>query len=217
MNKILRLIRSSFFPERCPYCGKTIECGKTACDICSRKLPEIYSKNFVKGGYPCCSPFFYKGIFKNAIKLFKFDGFEQNSEKLAIALARTINKEYADIKFDVVTCVPMHPKKERIRGYNQSKLLAKDVSKLISVKYEDLLLKKKNNIEQHKCLTAAERRENVKNVYKAIDNDKIKGKTILIIDDVLTTGYTLGECCKVLSENTNAKIYCATLCAKNNL
>ena len=217
MNKILRLLRSSFFPDRCPYCNKTVESGKIACDICKMKFPETYSTNFAKGGYPCCSPFFYKGIFKKAVKRFKFNDLEQNSESLAKVLSDTIKKEYGNIEFDVITCVPMHPKEEKKRGYNQSKLLAKDVSKQLSVPYEDLLEKTKENLEQHKCATTVQRRENVKGVYKAIDNERINGKTILIIDDILTTGYTLGECCKVLAEKTGAKIYCATLCARNSL
>lgn len=217
MNKALRLIRAAFFPERCPYCGCTIECDKIACDDCEKQFPEAYCKNFAKGGYPCCSPFFYKGIFKNGVRRFKFSNMPQSSEKLAVIMVDCIKRFYDVNAIDAVTYVPMYPKRERERGYNQSKLLAKDISKLLKIPFRNYIDKIKDNEPQHNCLTQAKRRDNVKGAYKAVNKENIKGKTILIIDDILTTGYTLGECCKVLEKETEAKLICAALCAKNDI
>jgi predicted amidophosphoribosyltransferase len=111
----------------------------------------------------------------------------------------------------------MHPKKQKKRGFNQSELLAKDIAKELNLPCKKLLVKTKNNDEQHNCASLAQRRENVKGVYKAVKDETIKGKTILIIDDILTTGYTLGECAKTLEKYTHSKILCATVCAKNNI
>ncbi len=217
MNKIFKTFISFFFPERCPYCLKRIDCGKIACDECSEQLPETYNMNYAKGGYPCCSPFFYQGIFADGIKYFKFRGYLQSSEKIAVILCECIKKYYDVSTIDFVTFVPMHKKKLSDRGYNQSELLAKDVSKKLGIPFRALLIKHKENMDQHKCLSSAKRRENVKGVYKAVEDETIKGKTILIIDDILTTGYTLGECAKTLEKYTNSKILCATVCAKNDI
>lgn len=217
MNKPLRILRSFFFPERCPYCHKRIEYDKIACESCRALFPETYCMNYAKGGYPCCSPFFYKGIFARAVKRFKFNGVIQNSEKFAVVVADCINKSFNVNDIDIITYVPMHRKKQMIRGYNQSELLARDISKILGIPYKKLLDKTKENKEQHKCLTQAQRRDNVKGVYKKLDNQDIKGKTILVIDDIITTGYTLGECAKILSKHSKSTILCATVCAKNNI
>lgn len=216
MNNILKTLKALFFPERCPYCNRVVEKGKPACDTCIKKIPQKYFTNYAKGGYPCYSPFSYNSIFADAVKKFKFRNYPQNSEKLAVYLAKSITALNDKTKFDYITCVPMHPKKEHKRGYNQSKLLAKDTAKILGITYADLLQKVKNNQEQHKCESRKERSENVKGVYKAVNISKIKGKNILIIDDIITTGYTLGECCMIIEQSGGHIIRCATLCATNN-
>lgn len=217
MYRAVKLFRSFFFPERCPYCLKLIEYNKTACESCSGQFPETYCTNYAKGGYPCCSPFFYKGIFADAVKYFKFNNYIQSSENIAYKLAECVKASYDINEIDYITFVPMHRKKQRDRGYNQSEILAKHISRQLGIPCKKLLIKYKENKEQHKCETEVQRRENVKGVYKAINNTDINGKTVLIIDDILTTGYTLGECSKILEKETGAKILCATVCAKNNI
>ena len=217
MIKAFDILLSFFFPARCPYCHKTIEYNQIACDNCLAQFPETYSQNYAKGGYPCCSPFFYKGIFRKGVRRFKFGDMPGNSVKLAEPLADCIRKAYDVKDIDIITFVPMFPEKELDRGFNQSKLLARDLSKILKIRFEMLLEKVKDNNPQHDCLTETQRRDNVKGVYKAVNSENIKGKTVLIIDDVLTTGYTLGECCKQLEKKTKTKVLCATLCAKNNI
>ncbi len=217
MNKIINLFLAMFFPERCPYCSKVIEFNKIACDNCIKKFPETYSINRVIGGYPCVSPFFYQGIFADAVKRFKFQEYTKSSDKLARVVCDSIRKRYNTDEIDIITYVPMHPKKQKKRGFNQSELLAKDISKELNIPCKNLLIKVKNNNEQHKCASPAKRRDNVRDAYKAVKDETIKGKTILIIDDILTTGYTLGECAKTIEKYTDSTILCATVCAKNNI
>lgn len=217
MNKIFRFLLASFFPERCPYCNKTVPMGTIACDECRDEFPETFSQNYAKGGYPCCSPFFYQGIFKDGVKRFKFKNHSESAEKLAQPIADCVKKAYDVSEIDIITFVPMFPAKESRRGYNQSKLLAKNISKLLDIPCEELIEKIKDNKPQHDCLSEAQRRDNVKGVYKVTSEENIKGKTILIIDDILTTGYTLGECCRLVERKSKAKVLCATLCAKNNI
>ena len=215
MIKLLKCIAAAFLPERCPYCDRAVPAGKPACRDCLSLIPQNAILSFAKGGYICASPFLYKGIFSKTVKSYKFNGHVYYTEKLVIQLKAAVTEAYGDIKFDCVTCVPMHKNQIKERGYNQSKLLAKGLAKEISLPYEDLLIKHIENEPQH-TLVRQQKRQNVKGVYKETDADKIKGKSILIIDDVITTGYTLGECCKTLRKTGAAKICCATLCAKNS-
>ena len=217
MNNLFTTLVRMFYPQRCPYCNCVIEHSMLQCEVCAKQMPKRYFQNFAKGGYPCYSPFFYQGIFATAVKRFKFHDYRQNAPQLAVPLAASIVDMKGNVIFDLVTYVPMHPSRERRRGYNQSKLLAREVSKLIGVECADLLKKVKNNREQHKCKSPAERKENVKGVFAAVDKKLVKGKNILVIDDILTTGYTLGECCRVLSKAGGNVIQCATLCARNDM
>ena len=213
MNKLLRYLIAAFFPERCPYCNKTIPAGKPACSDCAALFPDTVRKCYAKGGYPCVAPFSYIDVFSDAVKNFKFHNRTDFAEKLSIQISAAVTEAFGDIQFDCVTCVPMHKNQLKIRGYNQSRILAENVSKLLNIPYDDLLTKHKENEPQH-SLKGTEKRDNVKGVYKAANTDKIKGYNILVIDDVITSGHTLGECCKVLKKAGAKKIYCAALCAK---
>lgn len=213
MNRVLRYISAAFLPEHCPYCGKVVKAGAPACPDCEKDFPETSLLCYAKGGYPCASAFIYDGIFAEAVKHFKFHHRTDYSEKLAEQIAKAVAERFSDIDFNFITCVPMHKKQQNLRGYNQSQLLAEKLSKAITIPYLDLLVKHKENEPQH-SLSGLEKRDNVKGVYKAVNTDKIKGNNILVIDDILTTGYTLGECCKTLTKAKAKIICCATLCAK---
>ena len=213
MSRILKLISAAFFPEHCPYCGEPVKAGKAACGKCEKLFPETINEGFAQGGYPFAAPFSYTGVFAKAVKSLKFNVRRDYTEKLAQQIAAAVNKAYKDINFNIITCVPMHKNQLGARGYNQSKLLAEKLSKTLNIPYKDLLIKHKENEPQH-SLSAHEKRRNVKGVYKAVNTDIIKGYNILVIDDIITTGYTLGECCKVLRKAGAEKICCATVCAK---
>lgn len=213
MNKFFKYIIASVFPEHCPYCGQPVTVGTPACAECEQHFPETIRECFAKGGYPCAAPFSYDGVFAEAIKNYKFHGRKDYTEKLSEQIAKAVSRSFENVRFDYVTCVPMHKNQLKIRGYNQSQLLAKGVAKTLNIPYSDLIIKHKENEPQH-SLTSNQKRDNVKGVYKAINIDRIKGNNILVIDDIITTGYTLGECCKVLQKAGAKKICCATLCAK---
>lgn len=214
MHKIIDIISAAFFPQRCPYCNDVVAFGKKACDSCLEKFPEKEIQGYAAGSYLCYSAFFYDDDFSPAIKRFKFYDYPQYSKKLAVPLADVIKK--FDVRFDLITYVPMYPLRERKRGYNQAKLLAKDVSKILDIPMESLLEKIKDNEPQHR-LNIKDKKQNVKGVFAAINKEKIKDKNILVIDDVITTGYTLGECCKILLKNKANTICCATVCMSKQL
>ncbi|MEE3333183.1 MAG: phosphoribosyltransferase family protein [Ruminococcus sp.] len=200
------------YPDRCPYCNRVILSELYACHKCAEDFPDKGIETRAIGGYRCVSAFLYQDKFCEAVLRFKFSNYPQYAEKLAFAVKNAMDNTETP---DVVTFVPMYIAKQRRRGYNQAELLAKELAKLLSVPYEELIIKHKDNKEQHKCKSYRERRNNVKGVYKTVDKSRIEGKSILVIDDIITSGNTLGECCRLLEKAKARHISCATVCVVN--
>ena len=212
MIKIFELIISAFFGDRCPYCGRTVPSGKLYCKNCGTLFPKEYRKNRVVGGYRCVAPFRYEGVFRKAVNNFKFYSRPEYDKGLAAQICKCVKAEYGD-EIDLITFVPMRRAKQIKRGYNQAELLARQMSKILSIPCRRQLIQHKKNKTQHE-LSSLERKANVKGVYKAVETERIKGKTVLVVDDISTTGCTLGECCKVLEKAGAKKLYCASVCGR---
>ncbi len=114
------------------------------------------------------------------------------------------NKKIVDFinNYEIILPVPIHKKRLNGRGYNQSELLAREISrKLKNIQFfNKLLIKTENNVAQS-TLTKEERILNVKNIYKVQNNNLIKEKSIILLDDIYTTGNTVNECSRLLKEN----------------
>lgn len=132
--------------------------------------------------------------YKNHIELYPF---------FASAASDTISSK--QLKFDIVTSVPLHPLKFLMRGYNQSGLIAKSIASTINTPYKKLLLRKKFTRTQTR-LSAENRRKNLKDVFLAKNREIIKRKDILLVDDIFTTGSTLRSAAKTLAENGAQKV-----------
>lgn len=211
IDKIYSRIKDFLFTVRCPYCGKVIEPNKKCCDKCKKEFPKFPFVRYATGGYICTSPFPYDGIFRKAVLNFKFHNCGAYAELLSYEMVRAIKDVYSNKGFDIVTCVPMHKDTLKERGFNQAELLARECAALLGMEYGNLLVKTKKNKTQH-SIKAAERAKNVIGVYSPIDRNLIKGKRILIIDDIITTGSTLGECARILNKCKCGEICCCTLC-----
>lgn len=212
IKKAKENFKDLFYTVKCPYCRNVIDKNKYACEKCAESFPEFAIINFAVGGYKCVSPLPYDGNFASAVKRFKFYNQGVYAKQFAMLMSERIAKEYGDKKFDIITCVPMHKNALKIRKYNQSELLARQCAEILKIPYADTLNKIKENKAQH-GIKGKERAKNVKGVYKAVDKEYIKGKNILIIDDIITTGNTLGECARILDKAECKNICCATICA----
>jgi len=104
-------------------------------------------------------------------------------------------------KYDIIIVVPISKQRKQERGYNQSELIAKEISKIIKVPIAKRALYKIKNTAPQSTLNKKQREKNAKGVYKVNDNIKLIDKKILIIDDIYTTGNTVNECAKTLIEN----------------
>lgn len=214
INKIINIV----YPKRCPFCDKIIKEPFEICEECKKiiNLKFIKRKIFLDGNViVCVSPFKYTGNIAESIKRFKFRNRKDYAKSLSKFMVTTFNEFFLNENIDVITAVPLHPRKKSQRGYNQAELLAKNISNNVNIPYKNILRKNKINLQQHD-LSYEERVNNVKGVYSANKKDIIKGRKVLICDDVITTGNTLKECCKILISNGADKVYCITLASAKN-
>lgn len=197
------------FPHRCPFCGKVI--GKELlCKACYRKLPDTGGRVVTEGGYgKCAAPLYYEDIVRQAILDFKFNGRTGAAECFGALLAECAAEAYAG-EFDTVTWVPVSRKRLRRRGYDQAYLLARSTCAHWETVPVETLRKMTDTPPQSGIATPEGRRANVLGVYETIA-ERVYGRRILLIDDVLTTGATLGECVRVLREAGAAEVLCLTL------
>ena len=203
-------------PQRCPFCYRIIEKNEKTCKRCEKDIPVYGIFQGVKGGYRCSSAFLYTGKFKRAVLNFKLRHKKQYSPQLAFFIAKSVERNFPDMIFDYITFVPTYKKSSNKYGYNQSELLAKDLSELLRIPCYPTLVKTRKTKPQHD-LCAKLRSTNLKGAFKVIDKEIIKGRSILLIDDIVTTGSTLGECAKTLEKGKPSKICCATVLASGIL
>lgn len=209
INKILEII----FPNVCGICGKIDK--HNLCPQCKIKLKKLIkanitkmsNKNFTNHAYL----FTYGGIIREKIIKYKF----KDSAYLYKTFAEIIikNKKMCGFikNYDIIIPVPIHKKRYKERGYNQSELLASEIAKTLNISIEKrVLIKNVNNTPQSK-LSKIERKNNANGVYKIINAQKIKNKKIIIIDDIYTTGSTANECSKLLKQAGASEIAVFTI------
>lgn len=223
MNSFKAQIKSVFHPKTCSGCGAIIDEGEALCDYCHEMLVRCDPlKRCIKCGLNradcrcnrhifhfngCVAPFVNTGVAQKAVYSFKFARKMIIGEFLAEQMALCVKNEYRDIKFDGVCFVPMLKRKQLRHGFNQSRVLAEKIADLLGLPLYNLLVCLKYAPSQH-GLKAKERFLNVKGMYRA--SVQAKGKTLLLVDDIKTTGATLDECAKQLLLSGAAGVYCVT-------
>jgi competence protein ComFC len=211
---ILSNILDLLFPPKCIFCGKLLpESAECACDKCSAALPFAKGAQISqKGDFfdECVSPLLYEGDVRKSILRFKFKGATAYADCYGKLLAECIRENLSG-KYDMISWVPLSPKRAKDRGYDQAMLLALAVAlELDDVAVETLV--KTAHVQAQSTITGKEmRRANVSGVYELKDQELIEGKRILLIDDIITTGSTLSECARVLLMSGAEAVVCATL------
>lgn len=171
----------------CGKCGRVLANEADYCNTCQNN-----ERNFSKARSVCV----YEGEAVALVHGLKFGGRRYYAKYLADLMVDKYLDERLDC--DCVVAVPLSAKRRRNRGYNQSDLLAREISAALKLDYMDGVVEKtKDNKEQSK-LGHAEREENVKGAYAVKDKDVLKGRRVLLVDDVLTTGATASEVARVL-------------------
>ena len=205
VNNIIRTILDIIYPQVCGICGKVS--SKSICNKCRARFKSEFNfemddytedvqKNFNEHYY-----FFkYENLIRQQILDLKFHE-KPYVYKTIMYFLKENKKDLKNLeKYDIIIVVPVSISRKKERGYNQSTILAKEISKIIERPFiENVLYKIKNTVPQS-TLNKEQREQNAKGVYKVNNIQKIYNKKILIFDDIYTTGSTLNECAKVLIE-----------------
>lgn len=141
----------------------------------------------------------------------KYKANEKIGNDIGVYYGKLIKKEVEEYKLDYLLPVPIHPKKLKIRGYNQAEVFSKGLSESLEIKtLTDVLLKTRETVSQTKE-NKQERFENIKGSFEIIEAGILKGKNIAIVDDVLTTGATLEEIAQILKNVGVSKVVIITI------
>ena len=211
LNNISDGIGHFLFPRHCPFCGKVLPAGATVCKSCEDALPYTGAHTVQRGSFGrCASPLWYEGSVRKAVHALKFKGRLDGLNCFGQLMAQCAAQEFSG-EFDAVTWVPISKKRLRRRGFDQSRYLAASLCVDWHTAPVETLRKVADNPPQSGAADAAARRANVLGVYEA--TAAAAGKRWLLVDDVVTTGATLGECVRVLKEAGAADVVCLTLAA----
>lgn len=189
-------LQEFLFPNNaCIFCARenVLDANTQSCASCRRILPYLHKATCIRG-VEVYSVFLYKKPVRECILSFKL----QNNRYMAKPLAYFLSQAYGGLctRAQIAAPVPMHEKKRRERGYNQSWLLCAALGNLCGIAAEEAcLIKTKETVSQTE-LNERQRAENVKGVFRA--DGRVEGKSVLLIDDVVTTGSTLYECAHAL-------------------
>ena len=206
LRKILRL----FFPPKCVFCKKLLDKGETdVCHHCRGNLPETKNSHlrfsFVAGW---TAVWYYKDTVRDSIHRFKFNRYRHYAATYGQALALKLEED-AQLQFDVLTYAPVAILRKIRRGYDQVELICNVVGENLGVTPVKTLRKIRNTPPQSGIKDVARRRANVLGAYRCSDREFIKGKRVLLLDDVVTTGATASECARVLITAGAKEVYCA--------
>lgn len=182
--------------HRCLVCDTPIEGEEQLCYHCKNE-----KKNFVKA----FCPFIYEGKVKNSVLAYKDSNRRYMAKGFAILIANRILE--SEVKIDKITYIPMTKKKERERSFNQSKLLAEEIGKILDIPVLSFFNKEKD-VKGQKYLTYKERRESIIGMYTLKPVRLKKSENVLIVDDVITTTSTINYCAGLIYSGVNNIFVC---------
>jgi competence protein ComFC len=230
---MLRALASLLYPPICTICSASVSSDEYLCEECHAKVPRIAppfcatcSEPFsgaMTGSFTCANCAHRKIYFESAVAVYRSRSivrhvvhkFKYGGEiYLRHIVARWLHAAFDDARlrdrsFDLIVPVPLHPTRQRERGFNQAALLADLLGKQRSIQCSAALERVRYTTTQT-LFDRAERMENLRNAFRLRKNMNVRQLRVLLIDDVLTTGATLSECARVLRQAGASSVYAAT-------
>ena len=172
------------------------------CEKCLRKRPYYDELR---------APYLYEQKLMTAIQLIKYSGKSSIVKSLGPPLAAFAKEWINDTKEMIMIPVPLHRRKLRQRGFNQSALIVRAISPALGIGVDFFSLIRTRYTESQAGLSLEQRRKNVKGAFEARSDKNINGKTVILVDDVATTGNTMNECARILKKAGAYKVLGLTL------
>ena len=227
---MLRKILDIFYPRCCPVCQKILrDQRRMICPECERRLRPIGHPRCYKCGKPVeegeyCEDcrkhahifdqgrgiFVYDDIMRRSVTRYKYYGCREYGDFYAKAMYRYAQKELREWSPDLIVPVPIHKSKERLRGFNQAAYLAERLSSYTGIPVDMNLVQKVVKTKSQKKLNAMQRRKNLEKAFLVTKD--IRGKDILVVDDVYTTGSTIDAMAGCLRKKGAKNVYFLTVC-----
>jgi ComF family protein len=197
MADLLAVLQNLFILKdaQCVYCGRDVPQPGQVCAACRPKAERLENHNGFYGGL--LYVFTYEGVVRSLIHRFKYDDMPCLGAFMAEGMKNCLQENR--VEADVVTHVPIHPRRMAWRGFDQSEILAKELSCRTDIPFRALLSRIKDTRPQFD-LERKQRETNVKGAFAPLQKEDLSGKKVLLVDDVCTTGATFRACEKVLSK-----------------
>ena len=210
MMRVLDWLLDLLYPPKCVICGRLLaEDEREICPDCLESLPNFEGeKPQVDGADGLSVTLFYEGQVRESFLRFKFSGRDFYADVYGKWMAGRISDELGCC-FDGVCWVPVSKKRRGARGYDQSELLARKVAAELGLPAVAAVQKHAERNPQSRLKDTALRQANASGAFSVRPGAEVSGKTLLLIDDIVTTGATLSECCRVLRQAGAEHIFCA--------
>ena len=209
-KSLVERVLDLLYPPRCAFCRKLLlDSEDGVCRRCLQTLPRppVGARREIRNTVFCVAPLIYEGPVRESLLRYKFRGLSAYGRVYADFLAKCIDEN--EISCDSITWVPLSRRRLRRRGYDQARILAEETAGRLALPCEMLLEKRVDNRPQSATGSMEKRMANARGVYACRDAEKVRGKRILLIDDIVTTGATIAECAGVLKKAGCDAVYAA--------
>lgn len=213
--KLLDNLMNLIYPPACNFCNKLsknylcLNCQNNLAKFKKSSIEKYTTENFN------FSEHFYLFKYKNEIRKhiinYKFKEKSHLFKSFSQLFKQDLEFKNFISKYDCILSVPLHKKRLRARGYNQSELIAKELAFFFNIPFYNDVLIKTSNIAMQSSLNKENRKNNIINAFSVYNEYKIYNKKVLIFDDIFTTGSTTNECAKVLLNSGASKIGIVTI------
>lgn len=212
--KLYHFLAELLFPPKCILCRKLLKNGEIdLCGACRADAPVYPAKKIhIRFLDSFVAVWYYEGNVRGSLLRYKFRNTRCYADSYGRILAMKLMAQYPE-GFDILTWVPVSRLRRLRRGYDQVELLARAVGKELGMTPVPTLKKIRNNRPQSRIHDASARRANVLGVYRLMPEADVKGRRVLLLDDILTTGATAGECARVLLSAGAGEVHCAAIAA----
>ncbi len=210
----------------CRACRENIRLvSHPLCATCGRPFLDTTAEDHLCGDCLMRAPFFLKARawacypreenedhpLRQVVQRFKYGRKVSLGRPLGRLMARGCSEFLQGCVLDSIIPVPLHPKRLRWRGFNQAVILAREVSRLYQVPIDPFILVRSRETPPQTQLREEERRKNVRHAFTVNPERPVQGKTLLLVDDVYTSGATVNECCRTLIRAEAKAVYVLTL------